>query len=636
MEISEPREWVKTQKFESTADIKVPETLMDQVIGQDVAVELVKKAAKQKRHMMIIGDPGTGKSMLAKAMTEFLPKEDLQDIMVYYNSDDPNMPKIRVVPSGKGREIVRAEKERAAKEEKQRESTSQMIIFGVIIAVLAYTAYDYFVNNRISLEVILMGAFFAIMMMFLFRSPMKRTISLIPKLIVSHTANDMPPFVDATASHSGALLGDIRHDPFQSGGLETPQNQLVEAGAIHRAHRGVLYVDEINTLRLESQQQLLTAIQEKKFPITGQSERSFGSMVKTEAVPCDFVLVCAGNLDALNGMHPALRSRIRGYGYEVYVNSNMDDNEENRAKLIRFVAQEVSKDGRIPPLDKQAVGEIIHEAQRRAGEKGKLSLRLRELGGLIRAAGDIAIGQKSKLATSDHVLAAKGSSKPLEQQVADRYLEHRKEYLTFKTTGSAIGAVNGLAVMGGQSGMSEYSGIVMPIVAEVTPAASSAEGKVIATGKLGVIAREAVQNVSALLKKYIGKDITNHDVHIQFIGTYEGVEGDSASVSVASAVISALEGIPLDQGVAMTGSLSIRGEILPIGGVTAKIEAAALSGIKKVLIPESNMRNVLVENHLAEKIKIVPVKNLRDIMENIAVGPKKDALIKKLAAIVPE
>jgi Lon-like ATP-dependent protease len=636
MEVAEPREWVKTQKFESTADIKVPETLMDQVIGQDVAVELVKKAAKQKRHMMIIGDPGTGKSMLAKAMTEFLPKEDLQDIMVYYNGDDPNMPKIRVVPAGKGREIVRAEKERAAKEEKQKESTSQMIIFGVIIAVLAYTTWKWFTTGSIDLNIILMGAFFAIMMMFLFRSPMKRTISLIPKLIVSHTANEMPPFIDATASHSGALLGDIRHDPFQSGGLETPQNQLVEAGAIHRSHRGVLYIDEINTLHLESQQQLLTAIQEKKFPITGQSERSFGSMVKTEQVPCDFVLVCAGNLDALNGMHPALRSRIRGYGYEVYVNSNMDDTEENRAKLIRFVAQEVAKDGRIPPLDKQAVGEIIHEAQRRAGEKGKLSLRLRELGGLVRAAGDIAIGQKSKLTTSDHVLAAKGSSKPLEQQVADRYLEHRKEYLTFKTTGSAIGAVNGLAVMGGQGGMSEYSGIVMPIVAEVTPAASSAEGKVIATGKLGVIAREAVQNVSALLKKYIGKDITNHDVHIQFIGTYEGVEGDSASVSVASAVISALEGIPLDQSVAMTGSLSIRGEILPIGGVTAKIEAAALSGIKKVLIPESNMRNVLVENHLAEKIEIVPVKNLRDIMENIAVGPKKDALIKKLAAIVPE
>ena len=66
-------------------------------------------------------------------------------------------------------------------------------------------------------------------------------------------------------------------------------------------------------------------------------------MVKTEPVPCDFILVSAGNLDALRGMHPALRSRIRGYGYEVYLNSTMDDNQENRKKLIRFVAQEVKK-----------------------------------------------------------------------------------------------------------------------------------------------------------------------------------------------------------------------------------------------------------------------------------------------------
>jgi Lon-like ATP-dependent protease len=86
----------------------------------------------------------------------------------------------------------------------------------------------------------------------------------------------------------------------------------------------------------------------------------------------------------------SLLKRIRGYGYEIYLNSSMDDNDENRTKLIRFVAQEVKKDERIPHFDKDAVAEIIHEDQRRAGRKGKLSLRLRELGGLIRAAGDVA------------------------------------------------------------------------------------------------------------------------------------------------------------------------------------------------------------------------------------------------------
>src|SRR3970282_1669112 len=103
-------------------------------------------------------------------------------------------------------------------------------------------------------------------------------------------------------------------------------------------------------LRMESQQSLLTALQEKKFPIVGQSERSSGAMVKTEPVPCDFILVAAGNLDAVAGMHPALRSRIRGYGYEIYMKGTMPDTHPNRVKLVRFVSQEGAEERKIPPL----------------------------------------------------------------------------------------------------------------------------------------------------------------------------------------------------------------------------------------------------------------------------------------------
>ncbi|UCH72019.1 MAG: ATP-dependent protease LonB, partial [Thermoplasmatales archaeon] len=403
----------------------------------------------------------------------------------------------------------------------------------------------------------------------------------------------------------------------------------------HRAHKGVLYIDEINTLSLPSQQHLLTAIQEKKFQITGQSERSFGAMVKTEPVPCDFILVSAGNLDALKGMHPALRSRIRGYGYEVYLNSNMEDSNENRKKLIRFVAQEVKKDEKISHFDKNAVAEIIHEAQRRAGRKGKLSLRLRELGGLIRAAGDIAFENGDKIVTQEHVLQAKKIAKSLEQQVVDRAIEQRKEYKSFKITGQEIGIVNGLAVHSADPSMSEFSGLVLPIVAEVTPAGSQSEGKVIATGKLGEIAKESVLNISAIIKKYMGRDISKHDIHIQFIGTYEGLEGDSASISVITSVISAMEGVPVRQDVAMTGSLSIHGTVLPIGGSTAKVEAAAKSGIKKVLIPRSNLDDVLIEDKYKEMIEVVPVETLIDVIENALTGEGKKELLKKLKRMKP-
>jgi len=144
---------------------------------------------------------------------------------------------------------------------------------------------------------------------------------------------------------------------------------------------GVLFVDEIATLHPATQQELLTAIQEGRFSITGQSERSAGAMVRTEAVPCRFLLIAAGNLETIKDLHPALRSRIRGYGYEIYMKEVMKDTKDNRFKLAQFIAQEVNKDGKIPHFSKFAVEFIIEEARRRANRKHHLTLRLRELGG---------------------------------------------------------------------------------------------------------------------------------------------------------------------------------------------------------------------------------------------------------------
>ncbi len=623
-------DWIKKQNFNTTADIKVPEKLIDQVIGQDEAVEVIKKAASQKRHVILVGDPGTGKSMLAQSMTEFLPKEELEDILVFPNEEDVNRPKIKVLPAGKGKELVKQMQDRAKAEKMERQRFMQFILFSlVLLGIVAYIVTRDFTILFTSILLVLF------LWIFLGMAVQRTEQNMAPKLLVGHDPNDNPPFIDATGAHTGALLGDVRHDPFQSGGLETPPHLRVEAGAIHKAHKGVLFIDEINLLRPESQQALLTAMQEKKFSITGQSERSAGALVQTEPVPCDFILVAAGNLDSVEGMHPALRSRIRGYGYEVYMNSTMPDTDENRKKLIQFVAQEVKKDGKIPHFDKMAVAEIIKEAQKRSGRKDQLTLRLRELGGLIRVAGDIARSSNSNIVTVEHVIKAKRSARPLEQQVADRWIEMRKEYKTFLNRGYAVGTVNGLAVFSAQSGMAEFSGIVLPIVAEVTPAQSRNQGKVIATGKLGEIAKEAVQNVSAIVKKYSGEDISNHDVHIQFIGTYEGVEGDSASISIATAVISALENIPVDQSIAMTGSLSIRGQVLPVGGVTAKVEAAIEAGFKKVIIPLSNKDDVILDEHHMGKIEIVPVSNILEVLKIALMdSPQKQRLLSDLESVL--
>ncbi|MCL4347064.1 MAG: ATP-dependent protease LonB [Candidatus Thermoplasmatota archaeon] len=620
-----------TQNFSHTGEISIPPRQSDQVIGQDEAVRVVRKAAEQKRHVMLIGEPGTGKSMLASSMVEFLPRGELQDVIAYHNPEDPNEPKIRIVPAGKGKEIVNAQRAEMLQRRQQKASVYWMLVLLIIIASIAVFIY----SKPPDPSILLFGVIAAIFIWFFMRYTGQRQESImVPKLLISHSPDDMPPFIDATGAHAGALLGDVKHDPFQSGGLETPAHERLEVGAIHKANKGVLFIDEINLLRIESQQSLLTAMQEGKFPILGQSERSSGAMVKSEPVPCDFVLVAAGNLDALQGMHPALRSRIRGYGYEVYMNTTMPDNNLNRQKLVRFVAQEVVKDKKIPHFDKFAVAEVIKEAQRRAGRKGRLTLRLRELGGLVRVSGDIAREEGSELVHREHVTKAKKIARSLEQQVADRYVQRRKEYNTILTTGGMIGTVNGLAAPKADSGMSEFSGIVLPIVAEVTPAHTRSGGRVIATGKLGEIAKEAVDNVSAIIKKYSGEDISNHDIHIQFIGTYEGVEGDSASVSIATAVISAFEKVPVDQSIAMTGSLSVRGHVLPVGGVTAKVEAAAETGLAEVILPADNLGDVILEPKYEGKIKIFTVRTLLDVLkEALVAGPEKDRLIAKISSI---
>jgi Lon-like ATP-dependent protease len=155
--LPDARKWIKEIEFETTEDVAVPKRLIDQVIGQDKAVSIIKKSADQRRHMLLIGDPGTGKSMLAKSMAELLPKSELEDVLVYNNPEDNNEPRVRVVPAGKGREIVETQKAQATAMQEQR-SKSQMMIVMMIVGL----GILWFISTGFTQPIIVFYSFIAI------------------------------------------------------------------------------------------------------------------------------------------------------------------------------------------------------------------------------------------------------------------------------------------------------------------------------------------------------------------------------------------------------------------------------------------------------------------------------------------
>ena len=184
--------------------------------------------------------------------------------------------------------------------------------------------------------------------------------------------------------------------------------------------------------------------------------------------------------------------------------------------------------------------------------------------------------------------------------------------------------------------MAEYSGIMLPIVAAVVPAHNKDGGRIIATGKLGEIAKEAVENISAVLKQVTDGELSKYDIHLEYIGTYDGVEGDSASVTMTTVILSAFYNIPIRQNVAMTGSLNVRGQVLPIGAATAKLEAAAGAGIVTGLVPVSNLKDVMIRPKFFKTMTVYGMTTYRDVAEYAFEDcPAKDELLKKLDYLNP-
>ena len=457
----------------TTADILIPADPLKRVIGQEEAVELARIAARQRRHLLLVGPPGTGKSMIAQALALHLPRPT-EEVRVVHNPENPERPLVEVRGEA---EILRERESKGSAEgeliepdaapanvaerlgyrcsncgayssptericpscEKAKVSGGSQagnpfgdILGGLMESMGAAAPFSTgkekvtTTRKRFDKEEVVVFERSGDKIRVLDQKALERRRELEKlsprKVIVPLERN---PFVLSTGASETELLGDVRHDPFGGHGqLGTPPYDRVVPGAIHEAHQGVLFLDEISHLGA-TQRFILTAMQERRFPIAGRNPQSAGASVRVDGVPADFILVAACNIQDLEQILSPLRSRISGDGYEVLVETTMTDSEANRALLAQFVAQEIATDGRIPHANLAAVEAIIREARHRAkvldGRDGALTLRLRELGGLVRSAGDLAVSMSDAIIDEKHVDAAIRRSRPVEEQIKERY-----------------------------------------------------------------------------------------------------------------------------------------------------------------------------------------------------------------------
>ncbi len=451
--------------FKTTKDIEIPKDPFERIIGQDEAVRIAKMVPYQRRHLILVGPPGTGKSMIAQAIAGVLPKPHYE-ISILDNPENPDKPIVEIRDGKQIKQDKRKEKQIGAEVSPLDVPTFVAERLGFrcrrCAALSSFTEttcpqcgatktqkgnlFERYgmplqmneppdagkmrvATTRRSMtgkeEVIIYERTTDGRIIMLKQEEIKKLERLSKKskrkIIVPLKRSN---FVQASGGTETELVGDIRHDLY--GGhhnLGTAPYQRVVPGAVHEAHEGVLFIDELSTLG-EIQRHILTAMQDKQFPVAGRNPMSSGAAVRVDGVPCDFIFVGACNINDVKRIIPALRSRIRGDGYEVLMNAYMDDTPENENKLVQFMAQEIVKDGKIPHADRSAVALLMDEARmitKRIDNVRGLTLRLRNLAGIIKMAGDMAKMKKKEFIEREDVAAAIREARPLEEKVKEKY-----------------------------------------------------------------------------------------------------------------------------------------------------------------------------------------------------------------------
>jgi len=672
--------------FTDTSQIKLPQDPIDCVIFQERAKRAIRKIAQNKGHILMVGRPGTGKSMLANMFKEVL------DISL----GDYLKPKDAILAyPGKDRNHIRFAYENPARTDKilsdilsaieiarstldefnltEQIQSARKVKIGLICATcLAAAAGFYYAPAFIAVGLTGMGSIFMYM-----QENNHRAQEKIQRESMGGNQNDVKHLQDmvpgvlydprkdkdlmARVSEPSArnMKGGFRHDPYQSGNLQTACHKRAYLGA--HAKAPIIYIDELKTLiKVGYMADLLEIMQNKEYILEGGRSTGSGAADRSENyLKAENIIVACCNHDTLRYLQEegdgAFLSRIEDKGEIIQMESAVPESPENTRQIAQYVKQEIdnlAKEfkeawgeviekegyesvrkrsehiyGRSLPQDfkptvrefsKAAVLEIAKELRCRASD-GKLSSILRPINGIIKSAEFEAVLDTAPLVEPLHVRKALTEHLSLEGGFSKELGEHKrylKKYISSMT--DSIGYVVGLAVINSKSSGQMY-GQPLPIHCQINVGNADT---VVAPGKIGDIAKAAAQNVRASIKKVltnIGAPYVGYEMYVEYIQAHGGVEGDSASVAMDIALVSDYIKQPVNQRYGITGSLT--GDIiLAVGGVTEKVRSIMdpILGMKGACIPWLNKYDVepLLINAENEYIQQDEIPGIRIFREN--------------------
>ena len=369
------------------------------------------------------------------------------------------------------------------------------------------------------------------------------------------------------------LLGSV-HDPIYQGarrdladgGIPEPK-----PGMVTEAHGGILFIDEIGEMDEMLQNKLLKVLEDKRaffesayYDHTDEKVPPYIRKLFEEGAPADFVLIGATTRDASH-VNPALRSRCAEIYFEPLTPKHIEEIVRNAAKKLKVeVAEEVVR----------LISEYTTEGRKAINilaDAYSLALsRTKE-------------GEDVKISKADIYEVA---------QVSRLY-----QFVTKKASKKPeVGHVFGLGVAG-------FLGSVIEIEAVVFPAEEKGKGQVRFNETAGSMAKDSVFNAASVLRHLTGKSIHDYDVHINVIGG-GNIDGPSAGTAILAALVSAVTEKPLRQDVAVTGEISLAGRVRPVGGVFEKAYGAKQAGIRTLVIPKENDKDI-PEGHLGLDIHAV-------------------------------